>query len=475
MRTSKNEHSDVRKPVLSDSPEKFLIPFEQEKPLVVIVGRPNVGKSTFFNRLIRKNIAIVDDAPGTTRDRNRFCVLWEDKKFWIEDTGGYSDDKNDFSFLINQEVLKAIAGADLLVLMVDVKSGLLPQDQAVAHVLRKKSKNKKIIVIANKADNEKMSSNASEFLNLGFGEPQIISAMNGRGMEEFMDHLVAALEEDHVLGRKKIYVNEKENNKILKIAVVGRPNVGKSSLINTLTKEERMIVSPLPGTTRDAVDIHFAVAGKEVIIIDTMGLRKKKKISDNIELQGVSKTLKSIDKSDCVIFMIDAIEGVGEQEERIAGFIHQTGKCVVLIVNKLDLVQTSQTLKSEYQKAIFKKLFFVDYAAILFVSALTKKGIVQIFNKVVETVVSSEKRIESGKLNLIIKEMQSSQNLSNKGRSLKMYYITQSDIKPPSFVLFVNKKELFHFSYRRQLENRLREKFKFFGTPIKVFVKSSKR
>lgn len=431
------------------------------KPIVAIVGRTNVGKSTLFNRIARERIAIVDDQPGVTRDRLYCEVEWLGKQFILVDTGGIETGEDTITRQIRAQAQMAIDEADAIILVVDGREGLTAADEEIAQQLRKASK--KVILCVNKVEDFTISSAvAAEFWALGLGEPLTVSAEHGRGIGDLLDQVVADFPADSAL----------DDSSALKIAVVGRPNVGKSTLINQFLGEERVIVSDIPGTTRDAIDTNFVFNGQEFVLIDTAGIRRKAKIDTGVEHYSVLRTLRAVDRSDVVFLMLDAQEGVTEQDQRIAGYIHENGKGCAIVVNKWDLVEKETNTMRDYEQEVRAKLQFLAYAPVEFISALTGKRV----RKLLDLAQSIEQqrclRIPTGRLNEIIQEAAAvHQPPSDKGVRLKIFYATQVQVKPPVFLIYVNHSNLMHFSYLRYLENCLREEYGFHGTPIILNVK----
>ena len=436
------------------------------KPVVAIVGRPNVGKSTLFNALAGEKIAIVKDTPGVTRDRIYAEVNWLDKEFTLIDTGGIEPDSRDVILSqMREQAQIAIDTADVILFMTDVKQGLVDSDSKVADMLRRS--HKPVILVVNKVDNfNKMMPDVYEFYNLGIGDPHPISAASKLGIGDMLDAVMELFDLEKI---------EEEEDDRPKIAIVGKPNAGKSSLINNLLGENRVIVSDVAGTTRDAIDTEIVYNGTEYVFIDTAGLRRKSKIKENIERYSIIRTVAAIERSDVVILMIDATEGVSEQDAKIAGIAHDRGRGLIIAVNKWDAIEKDNHTVKEYTKKVRDILSFVPYAEIIFISALTGQRTKKIFD-LLETVIENHAmRIQTGVLNEILMEAVALQQPpSDKGKRLKLFYMTQVSTKPPTFVLFVNKKELMHFSYQRYIENRIRDTFGFMGTPIRIFIRERK-
>jgi GTPase len=429
------------------------------KPVVAIVGRPNVGKSTFFNYVAGSRISIVEDTPGVTRDRIYTEVEWRGRKFTLIDTGGiepYSED------LMMQQMRRqaeiAIETADVIIFMVDVKGGLTASDREVATMLRKTKK--PVILTVNKVDQiGDPPPEVYEFYNLGLGELSTVSSVHGLGMGDLLDEVYKHFPEDK---------EDEHDDDIIKVAVIGKPNAGKSSLINRILGEERVIVSDIPGTTRDAIDTYAEREGQKYLFIDTAGLRRKSKISENIERYSTIRSWTAVERADVCLIMIDAEDGITEQDSKIAGYAHDQGKASIIVVNKWDLVEKETGTLEEYRKQIHEGLGFMTYAPVVFISAKTGQRVNKLYELVKYVANQAATRISTGMLNDLINEaIAMVQPPSDKGKRLKIYYMTQADVKPPTFVIFVNDKELLHYSYERYLENQLRKSFGFEGTPIR--------
>jgi len=435
----------------------------KRKPIVAIVGRPNVGKSTFVNRLIGSRESIVDDMPGVTRDRLYFDVEWNNVPFTVIDTGGIVPGMEDEIMLsISSQVEIAAEQADVIIFLVDGSDGLTPVDEDVANMLRKTKK--KIFLVVNKIDTPEKRNLINEFYALGLGEPHPISAMHGTGdVGDLLDEIIELLPE---------YKGEKEEEPI-KIAVVGRPNVGKSSLVNFFLGEERVIVSEVSGTTRDAIDTRLKVDGKDYILIDTAGIRKKGKVEYGVEKFSVDRSIKAIRRADVVLLMTDAVEGTTDQDKKIGNIIIDAGKAVIMPVNKWDLVESkTSTTVNEVSKKIRNEAPHLDFAPILFISAKTGQRMNKIFPNIREVYEFSRKEIATSLLNRVINEAYALNPApSEKGKRLKIYYSTQAGVAPPVFILFVNDKKLLSQSYERYLEKKLREAFGFVGVPIRLIVR----
>ena len=428
------------------------------RPVVAVVGRPNVGKSTIFNKFAGKRISIVENTPGVTRDRIFAEVEWLDKYFTLVDTGGIEPDSEDIilSQMRNQAML-AMDMSHVILFIVDGKAGITAADKEIAQLLRKTKK--PVILVVNKIDSQSQFDNIYDFYELGFGTPFAVSGANSMGFGDLLDEIV----ENFPAGLDTEYEED-----IIRVAITGKPNAGKSSILNKILGEERVIVSPIAGTTRDAIDTYFEKNGQKFLLIDTAGLRRKSKIYETIEKYSVIRAMSAVDRADVVLIVIDALEGVTEQDTKVAGIAHDEGKGCIFVINKWDLIEKDNKTMSTYTKDIKEKFPFMMYAPIVFVSAKTN----QRMNKILDTVeyVSNEhsKRISTSALNEVIGEaVMLNQPPSDKGRRLKIYYGTQTDIRPPKITLFINDKDLTHFSYQRYLENKIRENFGFEGTSIK--------
>lgn len=433
------------------------------KPVVAIVGRPNVGKSTFFNYLAGKRISIIEDTPGVTRDRIYAESEWRGKEFTIIDTGGIEAYSEDF---IKQQMIRqaqiAIDTADVIVLMVDLKTGMNAADEDVAVMLRKSSK--PVVVAVNKADRiGDTPPEAYEFYNLGMGEIYPISSIHGLGIGDLLDAIYEHFPTEDVLGQE---------DDCIKVAVIGKPNAGKSSLINRILGEERVIVSDVPGTTRDAIDTFYEIDGKRYMFIDTAGIRRKSKIEEGIEKYSIIRSWTAVDRADVCIIMIDAKDGVTEQDTKIAGYAHEQGKASIIAINKWDSIEKSTGTMEKYRKKVIGDLEFMSYAPIVFISAITGQRVDRLFELIDYVNDQASFRVSTGLLNDVLNDaLAMVQPPSDKGKRLKIYYMTQTGVKPPSFVVFVNDAELMHFSYTRYLQNTLRSNFGFEGTPIRFTIK----
>ncbi|MCR5282833.1 MAG: ribosome biogenesis GTPase Der [Lachnospiraceae bacterium] len=439
---------------------------KKRRPIVAVVGRPNVGKSTFFNAIAGERISIVKDTPGITRDRIYADVTWLDKSFTIIDTGGIEPDSKDIILSqMREQAQIAIDTADVILFMVDAKQGMVDADDKVADMLRRSQK--PVILVVNKVDSyEKQQLDVYEFYNLGMGEPFAISAANRQGMGDLLDEVLKQFPED---------ADTEEEDDRTRIAIVGKPNVGKSSIINKLIGEDRLIVSDIAGTTRDAVDAVVKHNGREYIFIDTAGLRRKNKIKEELEHFMIVRTVTAVERADIVILVIDATEGVTEQDAKIAGIAHERGKGVIIAVNKWDAVEKDNKTTREFEKDIRNTLSFMTYAELCFISAATGQRLGKLYDLIDMVEQSASLRIATGVLNEIMAEATALQQPpSDKGKRLRLFYITQASIKPPTFVIFCNDKELFHFSYQRYIENQIRETFGFRGTPLKLVIRERK-
>jgi len=437
------------------------------KPVVAIVGRPNVGKSTFFNYVCGKRISIVEDTPGVTRDRIYADAEWRSKAFTLIDTGGiepFSDDK--ILSQMRKQAQVAIDMADVIVFMVDAKEGMTATDSEVANMLRKS--NKPVVLAVNKVDRVgETPPEVYEFYNLAMGEVFPISSVQGLGIGDLLDEIFRHFPEEP---------EEAEDDDSIKVAVVGKPNSGKSSLINRLCGEERVIVSDIPGTTRDAIDTAVEVGEDKYIFIDTAGIRRKSKITENIEKYSAIRSWRAIERADVCLIMIDAQDGVTEQDAKIAGYAHEQGKASIVVINKWDLIEKETGTLEEYRRQVLEKLSFMQYAPVIFISAKTGQRVNRLLELVKFVYGQATLRISTGMLNDVINEATALvQPPSDKGKRLKLFYATQSSVKPPTFVLFINDEELFHFSYERYIENQLRRNFGFEGTPIRFILRERER
>ena len=436
------------------------------KPVVAIVGRPNVGKSTLFNALAGEKISIVKDTPGVTRDRIYADVTWLDKEFTMIDTGGIEPDSRDVILSqMREQAQIAIDTADVILFLTDVRQGLVDADSKVADMLRRSGK--PVILVVNKVDNfEKYMPDVYEFYNLGIGDPVPVSAASRLGIGDLLDQVMEHFPE-HEAG-------EEEDDRP-RVAIVGKPNVGKSSIINRLLGENRVIVSDVAGTTRDAVDTVIVHDGKEYVFIDTAGLRRKSRIKEELERYSIIRTVTAVERADVVLMVIDAAEGVTEQDAKIAGIAHERGKGVIIVVNKWDAIEKNDRTMREYESRIRQVISYMPYAEIMYVSAVTGQRLNRMYDMIDMVIANQTMRIATGVLNEIMTEAVAMQQPpSDKGKRLKLYYITQVSVKPPTFVIFVNDKELMHFSYTRYLENKIREAFGFRGTSLRFIIRERK-
>jgi GTPase len=432
------------------------------KPIVAVVGRPNVGKSTLFNKLAGKRISIVEDTPGVTRDRIFAEGEWLNKYYTLIDTGGIEPESEDIilSQMRNQAML-AMEMAHVILFVVDGKTGLTPDDKEVAQILRKTKR--PVILVVNKIDNQKFENNIYDFYELGFGNVVPISSVNGLGIGDLLDEVV----ENFPRGLETEYDED-----VINVSIVGKPNAGKSSILNKILGEERVIVSPIAGTTRDAIDTYLEQGDRKYLLIDTAGLRKKSKIHENIEKYSAIRSISAVDRADIVLIVIDATEGVTEQDTKVAGLAHDEGKGCIFVVNKWDLIEKNDKTMSLFTKNIKEKFPFMMYAPVIFVSAKTNQRMAKILDTVNFVSEEQNKRISTSVLNDVIGEaVLLNQPPSDKGKRLKIYYATQTGVKPPRFTLFINDAQLTHFSYQRYLENKIRENFGFEGTSIQFSYK----
>jgi len=435
------------------------------KPVVAIVGRPNVGKSTLFNRIIGRNFAIVEDMPGVTRDRNYAEAEWMEKHFLLVDTGGFEPEAIDsmYSMMRDQTTL-AIEEADFIIFLMDGRDGLLPADIEVSQRLR--ASGKAVIYAVNKVDGERHEGFVPEFYRLGIDTLFPLSARHGAGFSDLMDEL------GRLLPDSPAGTEEQDRISIPRIAIVGRPNVGKSSFVNSLIGEDRMIVSPVAGTTRDAVDSMYQYYGRKYILVDTAGIRSRGRISQGVEKYSVMRAMKSLSRADVALVLMDASEGVTEQDERIAGLVHEEGKGLIIILNKWDLVPDKEETYKRFMADVRQRLKFADYAPVLTISAATRQRITKVFDEIDQVIKESEKRVPTAELNRAFEQLTAAHEPPlYHGKRVKYYYLTQVGIKPPTFIAFVNYPEGVHFSYLRYIENNLRESFGFSGTPVRIFAK----
>lgn len=437
------------------------------KPLVAIVGRPNVGKSTLFNKISGERISIVEDTPGVTRDRIYADATWLDKSFTLVDTGGIEPaGKDEILVQMRRQAELAIEMADVVILMVNVRDGLTANDQDVAAMLLKARK--KIILAVNKVDNlGDPPFEFYEFYNLGLGDPVAISSTHGLGVGDLLERVCNEFPDNK---------DTSEDEDEIKVAVIGRPNAGKSSLINKILGEERVIVSNVAGTTRDAIDSHYEKDGIKYLFIDTAGMRKRGKIDETVERYSVVRSLAAVDRSDVCIIMIDGADGLTEQDTKIAGYAHEQGKACIIAINKWDSVEKDDKTMKTFKLKVQEHFAYMSYASIIFISAKTGKRVNELLEEIKEVNIQHKRRITTGMLNDVLNEaIAKQQPPSDKGKRLKIYYATQSSVAPPTFVLFVNDKELFHYSYLRYIENQLRTAFGFEGTPLHFIIREKKK
>lgn len=436
------------------------------RPIVAVVGRPNVGKSTLFNKLAGKRISIVEDTPGVTRDRIFTEVEWLNKYFTLIDTGGIEPDNGDIilSQMRNQAML-AMDMAHVILFVVDGKTGLTSADKEVAQILRKTKK--PVILVVNKIDSQKQFDDIYDFYELGLGTPYAISSANSMGIGDLLDEVVSNFPEG---------LNTEYDEDIIRVAITGKPNAGKSSILNNILGEDRVIVSPIAGTTRDAIDTYLERNGQEFLLIDTAGIRRKSKIYETVEKYSVIRSMAAVDRADVVLIVIDALEGITEQDTKVAGIAHDEGKACIFVINKWDLLEKDNHTLGNYTKEIKEKFPFMMYAPALFVSAKTNQRMSKILETVEMVANEHSKRVSTSMLNDVIGEaVMLNQPPSDKGKRLKIYYGSQTGVKPPKFTLFINDKELTHFSYQRYLENKIRENFGFEGTPVRFEYKEKNR
>ncbi|ATH60048.1 MULTISPECIES: ribosome biogenesis GTPase Der [Staphylococcus] len=428
------------------------------KPIVAIVGRPNVGKSTIFNRVVGERVSIVEDTPGVTRDRIYSSGEWLTHDFNIIDTGGIEIGDAPFQTQIRAQAEIAIDEADVIIFMVNVREGLTQSDEMVAQMLYKSKK--PVVLAVNKVDNPEMRNDIYDFYSLGFGDPYPISGSHGLGLGDLLDEVVKHFKEEEP---------DPYDEDTIRLSIIGRPNVGKSSLVNAILGEDRVIVSNVAGTTRDAVDTEYSYDDQDYVLIDTAGMRKKGKVYENTEKYSVLRALKAIERSNIVLVVIDAEQGIIEQDKRVAGYAHEEGKAIVIVVNKWDAVDKETNTMKKFKDEVRKEFQFLDYAQIAFVSAKEKKRLSTLFPYITEASENHKKRVQSSTLNEVITDAISmNPTPTDKGRRLNVFYATQVAIEPPTFVVFVNDIELMHFSYKRYLENQIRAAFGFEGTPVHI-------
>lgn len=433
------------------------------KPVVAIVGRPNVGKSTLFNKLIGQRLSIVDDTPGVTRDRIYGECEWKDRKFTVVDTGGIEPDSKDIILTqMRMQAQLAIDAADVIVLVTDIRTGLVATDSDVAAMLLKSGR--PVILCVNKCDTiGSVPAEFYEFYNLGLGDPVQVSSVHGHGTGDLLDQIVENLPEE---------ADEDEEGEIIKVAIIGKPNVGKSSLVNQITGENRCIVSDIAGTTRDAIDTAVENSFGQFVLIDTAGIRRRNKVDDSIEKYSILRAQMAIERSDVCVIMIDATVGFTEQDSKVAGLAHEAGKGCVIAVNKWDAVEKDGRTMQEYRKKLENDFSFMSYAPMIFISAKTGQRLDRLFELIKHVANMNAMRITTGMLNDVLSQATARvQPPTDKGKRLKIYYMTQASVKPPTFVCFVNSAQLFHFSYQRYLENQIRETFGLEGTPIRMIIR----
>jgi GTP-binding protein len=434
------------------------------KPIVAIVGRPNVGKSTIFNRIVGERVSIVEDIPGVTRDRIYSSGEWLNYQFNIIDTGGIDIGDEPFLAQIRQQAEIAIEEADVIIFLTNGREGVTAADEEVAKILYRS--NKPIVLAVNKVDNPEMRANIYDFYSLGFGEPYPISGSHGLGLGDLLDEVAKHF--------KNIGTDDYDESTI-KFSLIGRPNVGKSSLVNAILGEDRVIVSDIAGTTRDAIDTVYKYEGQEFVIIDTAGMRKKGKVYETTEKYSVLRALKAIDRSDVILVVIDGEEGIIEQDKHIAGYAHEAGKAVIIVVNKWDAVEKDERTMKKFEENIRDHFKFLDYAPIVYLSAKTKKRIHTLMPNIIRASENHSRRVQTNVLNDVVMDaVAMNPTPTHKGKRLKIFYTAQVAVNPPTFVVFVNDPELMHFSYERFLENRIRAAFEFEGTPIKIFARERK-
>ena len=433
------------------------------KPIVAIIGKPNVGKSTFFNYVVGKRISIVEDTPGVTRDRVYADANWRGRNFTLVDTGGIEPESDDIILSqMRRQADMAIEIADVILFVTDIKQGVTATDQDIALMLKKSKK--PIILVCNKSDTfGKIPDELYEFYNLGVGEPFAVSSVNAKGIGDVLDAIYDNLPPQ---------TDDENDSDVIKVAIIGKPNVGKSSLVNKILGEKRVIVSDIAGTTRDAIDSEFQNEFGKYVFIDTAGIRRKSKVNDNIEKYSVMRSLLAVERADVCILMLDAKEGVTAQDAKIAGEAHEAGKGVIIVVNKWDEVEKDNQTMENYKKDVYNKLSYLSYAPIMFISAKTGQRVNKLYEMINMVASQNALRVSTSVLNDVLSEAVTIvQPPTDKGKRLKIFYMTQATTKPPTFVVFVNDKELFHFSYERYLVNQIRKEFGLTGTPIRMIVR----
>lgn len=435
------------------------------KPTVAIVGRPNVGKSTFFNYIVGKRISIVQDEPGVTRDRVYADATWKGKTFTLIDTGGIEPESEDI--IVSQmrdQANIAIDIADVIIFLTDIKQGVTAADKEISLMLKKSKK--PIVLVCNKADNYgKTSDDIYEFYNLGLGDPHPVSSVNAIGIGDVLDAIYEEFPE----------TEKEEDEETIKVAIIGKPNVGKSSLVNQILGENRVIVSDIAGTTRDAIDSNFENEFGKYVFIDTAGIRRKSKVDEQIEKYSVMRSLLAVERADVCLLMIDANEGVTEQDRKIAGEAHEAGKASIIVINKWDAYEKDEHSMEKYKKQVYSELAYLSYAPIIFISAKTGQRVNKLFELINQVANQNALRVSTAVLNQVLNEaIAIVQPPTDKGKRLKIYYMTQASTKPPTFVVFVNDKKLFHFSYERYLVNQIRKEFTLTGTPVRIMVREKK-
>ena len=435
------------------------------KPTVAIVGRPNVGKSTFFNYIVGKRISIVQDEPGVTRDRVYADATWKGRTFTLIDTGGIEPESEDIIVSqMREQANIAINIADVIIFLTDIKQGVTAADKEISLMLKKSKK--PVVLVCNKADNfGKTSDDIYEFYNLGLGDPYPVSSVNALGIGDVLDAIYEKFPE----------TEEEDDSSIIKVAVIGKPNVGKSSLINKILGENRVIVSDIAGTTRDAIDSEFENEFGKYVFIDTAGIRRKSKVEEQIEKYSVMRSLLAVERADVCLIMIDANEGVTEQDKKIAGEAHEAGKGTIIVINKWDEYEKDEHTIEQYKKQVYNELAYLSYAPIIFISAKTGQRVNKLFELINQVASQNAMRVSTSVLNQVLNEaIAIVQPPTDKGKRLKIYYMTQASTKPPTFVVFVNDKKLFHFSYERYLVNQIRKEFTLTGTPVRIIVRERK-